>query len=144
MVFWKGCHLESQEDLNTPLGSNDLTQMCVNGKNILPGLNFVISLLWQVWYFHNQHVQAQRDSYCTCTWYQATLGQRLMITFVILSSDMGNYVLDAHVKRRAEMSASDYEDTFFLINDINQRLMKVFLIKAGVRCFGPSQNTRSL
>ncbi len=37
------------------------------------------------------------------TWYQATLGQRLIIDFVVLTSDLRPYILDTLVKRAAEL-----------------------------------------
>ncbi len=39
-----------------------------------------------------------------CTWYQATLGQRLMIDFVVVSSNLQLDVLDTRVERGAELS----------------------------------------
>jgi len=38
-----------------------------------------------------------------CTWHQSTLGQRMVIDFVVLSSDVHPYVLDTRVKRREEL-----------------------------------------
>lgn len=37
-----------------------------------------------------------------CTWYQATLGQRLMINFVVMLSQLSPYVL--HTRVREEQS----------------------------------------
>ena len=39
-----------------------------------------------------------------CTWYQATLGKRLMINFVVVSSDLWPFVLD----REVELSTDNY------------------------------------
>ncbi len=38
-----------------------------------------------------------------CTWYQVTLGQRLIIYFVVVSSDLWPYVLDTWVKSAGEL-----------------------------------------
>ncbi|XP_013872670.1 uncharacterized protein LOC106523692 [Austrofundulus limnaeus] len=43
-----------------------------------------------------------------CTWHQAILGQRSMITFVIESLDLKLYVLDTLVKRGAELSTDHH------------------------------------
>uniref|UniRef100_A0AAQ4S6N9 Reverse transcriptase domain-containing protein n=1 Tax=Gasterosteus aculeatus aculeatus TaxID=481459 RepID=A0AAQ4S6N9_GASAC len=43
-----------------------------------------------------------------CTWYQSTLGQRSMIDFVIVSSDLMPHVLDTRVKRGAELSTDHH------------------------------------
>ncbi len=41
-----------------------------------------------------------------CTWYQNTLGQRSMIDFVVVSSDLWPHILDTRLKRGAELSAN--------------------------------------
>ncbi len=38
------------------------------------------------------------------TWLQNTLGQRLMIDFVVVSSNLPLYILDTRVKRGTELS----------------------------------------
>ncbi|KAI3368073.1 hypothetical protein L3Q82_026892, partial [Scortum barcoo] len=43
-----------------------------------------------------------------CTWHQNTLGQRSMIDFVVVSSDLRPYVLDTRVKRGAELSTDHH------------------------------------
>ncbi|KAI3351148.1 hypothetical protein L3Q82_005710 [Scortum barcoo] len=43
-----------------------------------------------------------------CTWHQDTLGRRLMIDFVVVSSDLRPYVLDTRVKRGAELSTDHH------------------------------------
>jgi len=49
-----------------------------------------------------------------CTWYQTTLGQRLLIDFVIVSADLGPHVLDTRVKRGAELSTDHHRLTHIL------------------------------
>ncbi|TWW73457.1 hypothetical protein D4764_15G0008510 [Takifugu flavidus] len=44
----------------------------------------------------------------TCTWHQDTLGRRLMIDFVVVSSDLRPCVLDTRVKRGAELSTDHH------------------------------------
>jgi len=43
-----------------------------------------------------------------CTWYEKTLGQRSMIDFVVVSSDLRLYVLETLVKRGPELSADHH------------------------------------
>ncbi len=43
-----------------------------------------------------------------CTWHQDTLGRRLMIDFVVVSSGLRPYVLDTPVKRGAELSTDHH------------------------------------
>ncbi|KAI3368218.1 hypothetical protein L3Q82_007945 [Scortum barcoo] len=43
-----------------------------------------------------------------CTWHQDTLGHRLIIDFIIVSSDLLPYVLDTQVKRGAELSTDHH------------------------------------
>ena len=43
-----------------------------------------------------------------CTWHQDTLGQQLMIDFVVKSSDLRPYVLDTQVKRGEELSTDHH------------------------------------
>ena len=43
-----------------------------------------------------------------CTWYQISLGPRSMTDFVVVSSDLGPYVLDTRVKRGAELSTDHH------------------------------------
>uniref|UniRef100_A0A3P8UHC6 C-type lectin domain-containing protein n=1 Tax=Amphiprion percula TaxID=161767 RepID=A0A3P8UHC6_AMPPE len=42
------------------------------------------------------------------TWYQSTLGQRLMIDVIVVSSDLRPNVLDTQVKRGAELSTDHH------------------------------------
>ncbi|TWW74447.1 R2DM Retrovirus-related Pol polyprotein from type II retrotransposable element [Takifugu flavidus] len=43
-----------------------------------------------------------------CTWHQDALGRRLMIDFVVVSSDLRPHVLDTRVKRGAELSTDHH------------------------------------
>ncbi len=43
-----------------------------------------------------------------CKWHQDTLGRRLMIDFVVVSSDLRPYVLDIRVRRGAELSTDHH------------------------------------
>ncbi len=43
-----------------------------------------------------------------CTWYQATLGQRSMIDFVITSLGLRLYIFNTRIKRGAELLTADH------------------------------------
>ena len=72
-----------------------------------------ITQAWVAWEGNDGATWTIRDTVVchTCTRYQATLGQRSMTDFVVVSSDLRTYVFDAQrkgVKRWAELSTDHH------------------------------------
>ncbi|XDV29377.1 hypothetical protein PO909_032513 [Leuciscus waleckii] len=77
-----------------------------------------------------------------CTWHQDTLGRRSMIDFVVVSSDLGPYVLDTGVKRGAELSTDYHLVSFDQVpresGDIESEstMFSTFIVNAATRSCG--------
>ncbi|TWW57009.1 hypothetical protein D4764_08G0009960 [Takifugu flavidus] len=98
-------------DFNVHVGSDSVTWRGVIGKNAPPDLNpsgvlllnFCPRLRLSI-----TNILFRHKGVHMCTWHQDALGRRLMIDFVVVSSDLRPYDLDNRVKRRAELSTDHH------------------------------------
>ena len=102
------------EDSNAHVGNNGVTRRGMIERNSLSELNPSGVLFLDICVSHGLSItnnMLEHKVAHKCIWYQTTLGQRLMIDFVVKSLDLRPYVLDTRMKRGAELSSDQLGQT---------------------------------
>ena len=98
-------------DINGHAGNDGVTWRGVIRRNTLPDVNPSGVLFLAFCASHGlpiTNIMFKHKVAHKCTRYQATLGQRSMIDFVVVSSELRPYILDSRVKRGAELSTDHH------------------------------------